>query len=162
MSERWAEAGRVLEFATSWNPHKQDKAAWVAKAQEAGAFREVRPGKRVALLDLIVERAWQKQRRPLRLIVEVTERTIDRRGQHLLVPQIDLAGWWTSLMLSAEAVIAQYRHRGTHEQFHSELFGCAESFAALRTATAWRPAPCGLVKSDLDLERLPSGKFASQ
>jgi hypothetical protein len=65
----------------------------------------------------------------------VTERTIDRKGQHLLVPEIELAGWWTSLGLSAKEVIEHYRYHGTHEQFHSEI------------------------KSDLDLERLPSGKF---
>jgi hypothetical protein len=39
--------------------------------------------------------------------------------------------------LPAEQVIALYCQHGTHEQFHSEI------------------------KSDLDLERLPSGKFAT-
>ena len=52
-----------------------------------------------------------------------------------MAPEIELAGWWTSLTLPAKEVIAHYRYRGTHEQYHSEL------------------------KSDLDLERLPSGKF---
>lgn len=133
--EAWALEGRALEFLCKWNPRKQDKAAWVAKAQDAGAFKEVRPGKRVALLDLHVERAWRKGKRAFRLIVEVTERTIDQKGQHLLIPDIQLAGWWTSLALPAVEVIEHYRYHGTHEQFHSEI------------------------KTDLDLERLPSGKF---
>lgn len=133
--DRWARDGRVLEFVCKWNPRKQDKAAWVKRVEEAGAFKEDRPGKRSGLLDLQVERVWQKQRRTFRLIVEVTERTIDRRGQHLLVPDIELQGWWTSLALPAEAVMEHYQYHGTHEQFHSEI------------------------KSDLDLERLPSGKF---
>jgi hypothetical protein len=133
--DAWAAEGRVLEFICKWNPRKQDKAAWVARAEEAGAFKEVRPGKRVGWLDLTVERAWQKHKRNFRLIVAVTERTIDKKGQHLLVPKIELEGWWTSLTLPIEEVIAHYRYHGTHEQFHSEI------------------------KSDLDLERLPSGKF---
>jgi hypothetical protein len=133
--DAWAAEGRMLEFICKWNPRKQDKAAWVARAEEAGVFKEVRPGKRVGWLDLTVERAWQKHKRNFRLIVAVTERTIDKKGQHLLVPEIELEGWWTSLTLPIEEVIAHYRYHGTHEQFHSEI------------------------KSDLDLERLPSGKF---
>ncbi|HEQ60028.1 MAG TPA: IS1380 family transposase [Firmicutes bacterium] len=133
--DAWAAEGRVLEFICKWNPRKQDKAAWVARAEAAGSFRQLRPGKRVGLLDLQVERAWCREKRSFRLIVEVTERTIDKKGQRLLVPDIRLAGWWTSLTLPAQEVIEHYRYHGTHEQFHSEI------------------------KSDLDLERLPSGKF---
>lgn len=133
--DRWAKLGRSFDFITQWNPRKQDKAAWVMKAEAAGTFTETRPGKRVGLLDLEVERAWQKEKRTFRLIVRVTERTIDKKGQRLLVPDIELEGWWTSLTLPIEEVIALYQDHGTHEQFHSEI------------------------KSDLDLERLPSGKF---
>jgi len=81
--DAWALERRVFEFLCKWNPRKQDKTAWVAQAEEAGTFKEIRPGKRVALLDLAVERAWWKKKRTLRLIVEVTERTIDKKGQHL-------------------------------------------------------------------------------
>jgi hypothetical protein len=133
--DAWAAEGRALEFITKWNPRKQDKSAWVAQAEAAGVFQETWPGKRVGLLELSVERAWRKEKRSFRLIVEVIERTIDRKGQHLLVPEIELAGWWTSLDLPAKEVIEHYRYHGTHEQFHAEI------------------------KSDLDLERLPSGKF---
>lgn len=133
--DAWATEGRTLEFICKWNPRKQDKAAWMAKVEAAGTFGEVRPGKRVGLLDLQVGRAWQKQNRTFRLIVQVTERTIDKKGQHLLVPDIQIEGWWTSLALPIDEVIEHYRYHGTHEQFHSEI------------------------KSDLDLERLPSGKF---
>jgi hypothetical protein len=135
--DAWAAEGRVLEFICKWNPRKQDKHAWVAQAEAAGVFEQSRPGKRVGLLDLSVERAWHKEKRSFRLIVEVTERTIDKKGQHLLVPEIELQGWWTSLTLPAQEVIEHYRYRGTHEQFHWEI------------------------RSDLDLERLPSGKFAT-
>ena len=63
------------------------------------------------------------------------ERTIDKHGQSLLVPEIEIEGWWTSLDLPEEEVIHRYADHGTSEQFHSEL------------------------KTDLDIERLPSGKF---
>ncbi|MGH8677346.1 MAG: IS1380 family transposase [Burkholderiales bacterium] len=72
------------------------------------------------------------QRRVYRLI----EETIDRDGQVLLIPKLTVDGWNTSLTERSNAqIIALYADHGTHEQFHSEL------------------------KSDMNLERLPSGKF---
>jgi hypothetical protein len=133
--ERWAGGARSFDFITKWNPRRQDKAAWVARAEAAGAFEEIRAGKRVGLLDLQIERAWKKTKRTLRLVVRVTERTIDKKGQQLLVPEIEIEGWWTSLAEPMADVIEFYKHHGTHEQFHPEI------------------------KTDLDLERLPSGKF---
>src|SRR5665647_685222 len=70
-------------------------------------------------------------------VVRVIERTIDRHGQFLLAPEITLVGWWTNLEMPPEDVIELYRQHATSEQFHSEF------------------------KTDLDLERLPSGKFAT-
>lgn len=131
----WADEGRVFEYLTKWNPRRQTMAAWVARAEAAEAWAETRPGKRVALLDLEVERAWRKEKRPFRLVVRLTERTVDKKGQRLLLPEYTLEGWWTSLTDAPAQVIAHYARHGTHEQFHSEI------------------------KTDLDLERLPSGKF---
>lgn len=133
--DRLAALGRRFDFICKWNPRKQDKADWVKRAEAAKAFVEARPGKRVALLSLEVERAFGKERRAFRLLAKVTERTIDQKGQDLMFPEIELEGWWTTLTVSPEQVIALYKHHGTHEQFHSEF------------------------KTDLDLERLPSGRF---
>jgi hypothetical protein len=137
--DRLRTLGRSFDYLVKWNPRGQaatkHKPAWVARAEAAKAFQETRPGKRVALLSLDVERAWHKTRRSFRLIVRVIERTIDKKGQHLLEPSIEIEGWWTSLTEAPEKVIERYRDHGTHEQFHSEI------------------------KTDLDLERLPSGKF---
>ena len=69
--------------------------------------------------------------------MQVTVREIDQNGQILLTPEVSIAGWWTSLILDDDEVIALYRERGLSEQFHSEF------------------------KTDLDIERLPSGKFAT-
>jgi hypothetical protein len=96
---------------------------------------EARPSQRVASLDLTVERAWQKQTRDFRLVARLIERTIDKQGQALLLPNHQLEGWWTSLDEKPENGIERYCAHATHEQFHSEF------------------------KADLDLERLPSGKF---
>ena len=131
----WAEEGRRFECLVKWNPRRQVMADRLARADAAGAWREERPGKRVALLGLEAERAWQKERRNFRLVARLTERTVDKKGQALLFPEYQLEGWWTSLDGKPETVIELYRGHATHEQFHSEI------------------------KSDLDLARLPSGKF---
>jgi len=76
--DRLQALGRSFDFICKWNPRQQDKAAWVAQAEAAEAFVETRPGKRTALLSLTVERAVGKIKRPFRLIVRVTERTLDQ------------------------------------------------------------------------------------
>lgn len=133
--ERMAAQGRSFDYLIKWNPRKQDKSDWVARAQAANAFQETRSGKRVALLSVDIERAWRKERKTFRLVVRVIERSIDKKGQKLLIPEIEIEGWWTTLTEVPSMVIERYQDHGTHEQFHSEI------------------------KSDLDLERLPSGKF---
>lgn len=69
--------------------------------------------------------------------MRVTERTIDAQGQRLLVPEVEVEGWGTSLEFADAKIIRLYEEHATSEQFHSE------------------------VKTDLDIERLPSGKFAT-
>lgn len=63
------------------------------------------------------------------------ERTIDANGQILLVPEIEFDTYYTSLLEPSSTIVELYKDHGTSEQFHSEL------------------------KTELDLERLPSGKF---
>ena len=137
--ERWAAQSGQLDFIVKWNPRRQDKAAWVRRLDATGAFEQAREGKRVGYCVETVERSIGKRqdklRRSLRLVVQVTERTIDKRGQRLLAPEVELQGWWTTLELPPEEIVKLYKGHGTHEQFHSEI------------------------KTDLDLERLPSGKF---
>lgn len=130
-----------VDYILKWNPRGQDKTLWHRRAFAEGTISEPRPGKRVALLSVRDTHNWtdengNKQKRTCRRIVRVIERTIDKKGQFLLEPDIKLEGWWTSLKLSAEKIISLYEDHGTSEQFHSEL------------------------KTDMDLERLPSGKFA--
>ena len=135
---RYQALGRSFDWIIKWNPRKRKKEDWIAHASRAGAtWQQTRPGKRECAFDLNVERAWAGEQRGFRLAVKVTERTIDKKGQALLIPDIDVEGWWTSLADAPQAIIAHYAYHGTHEQFHSEI------------------------KTDLDMERLPSGKFAT-
>lgn len=73
----------------------------------------------------------------MRIVYEVIERTIDRYGQFLLAPDIELNTWWTNLGWSDDNIIASYHAHGECEQYHSEI------------------------KTDMDVERLPSGKFST-
>ena len=71
----------------------------------------------------------------VRIVYEITERTIDKHGQILLAPTIDLKTYWSNLELSDREIINLYHAHGESEQYHSEI------------------------KTDMDVERLPSGKF---
>ena len=73
----------------------------------------------------------------LRAGYEITERTIDKYGQFNFIPDVEVETWWTNLGNTDEEIISLYHAHGECEQFHSE------------------------VKTDMDLERLPSGKFAT-
>lgn len=126
-----------VDFLIKWNPRREDPHEWLAYAEDHARFTSPRPGKRVAVFDYPVRRSHNGYDYRLRRVMRVSERTIDKRGQALLVPEIEIEGWWTSLELAGEKIIALYADHGTSEQFHSEL------------------------KSDLDIERLPSGKFAT-
>lgn len=116
------------------NLRGESPAQWLEIAQAHGQCEQPREGKTVWRGDHWLQRSG----RAYRVVFEVIERTIDRHGQALLMPDVQVQTWWTSLpptKVNAEAVIELYHQHGTCEQFHSEL------------------------KSDLDLERLPSGKF---
>lgn len=71
----------------------------------------------------------------LRIVYEIIERTMDRDGQFLLEPDIECNTIWTNLGWTDDEVIAGYHAHGECEQYHSEI------------------------KTDMDVERLPSGKF---
>ncbi len=108
--------------------------------EQAFAADTPREGKRVGTFSETVTEVFGDKTREFRRIVRVTVREIDKHGQRLLVPEIALEGWWTSFgegIVSDETVIALYCAHATSEHFHAEF------------------------KTDLDIERLPSGKFAT-
>lgn len=125
-----------VDWIIKWNPRSTDAAQMADELDAAGtAWERPRTGKRVATWEQTVEVPGVQ--RTVRRVLRLVERTIGSRGQHLILPEYELDGWTTTLpsRLDAEKIIALYADHGTHEQFHAEF------------------------KTDLDLTRLPSGKF---
>jgi Transposase DDE domain group 1 len=124
------------DWIIKWNPRSTNVAEMAAELDAAGTtWEHPRSGKRMIILERSVEVADVKH--PVRRVLRLIERTIGSRGQHLIMPEYELDGWTTTLPAHIDAlqVIALYADHATHEQFHAEF------------------------KTDLDLTRLPSGKF---
>ncbi len=73
----------------------------------------------------------------MRIGYELIERTIDKYGQILSTEDLEVNTWWTNLGFTDDEIIALYHAHGECEQYHSEI------------------------KTDMDVERLPSRKFAT-
>ena len=76
-----------------------------------------------------------KQEFTLRAGYEITERTINKYGQFMFPVDIEVETRWTNLGETDREIIRLYHAHGECEQYHSEI------------------------KTDMDIERLPSGKF---
>lgn len=113
------------------NLRKESHEEWLIEAQAYGEWTFPREGKEVYRGETHRERDGKLYR----VIFEVTQRTIAANGQQLLLPEVEIDTYWSDLKATPEEIIGLYRDHGTSEQFHSEL------------------------KTDMDLERLPSGKF---
>jgi hypothetical protein len=106
------------------DPRKQDLEAWLERAEKHAEWSFPREGKRVGVFSEEIEETFGGDTGSFRRVVRVTERTIDRHGQRLLVPEITVEGWWTTLAeveCPDEKVIALYCDHATSEQFHSEF-----------------------------------------
>ena len=71
----------------------------------------------------------------IRMVYAITERTTSADGQEMLFPETEIDMYWTSLGVSDGEVIELYHNHAVCEQYHSEI------------------------KTDMGIERLPSGKF---
>jgi len=123
------------DFIIKRNLRKESTDMWLQIAKEQGPGKEVREGKCVYSGSVI--RHPKQVDKPIRIVYEVIERTIDHKGQILLIPKIEVHTYSTSLPDSPDTVKMLYQDHGTSEQFHSEI------------------------KTDLDMERFPSGKFST-
>ena len=128
----------IIELGVDWlikrNLRRESLQDWLKIAREQGHQEPCRTGKTVWYGE--THRQVDGFAKPLRIVFEVIERTI-KKGQYLLVPEIEVNTWWTSLEDAALPVILLYHDHGTSEQFHSEI------------------------KSDMGLERLPSERFST-
>lgn len=129
-----------VDFIIKRNLRKEDKNVWLTRAKLWGEMSQARPGKLVYRGDVSLKKSLTLDGKLtdcwLRCVFEITERTIDAQGQHLLIPDLEVDTYWVSLADDpVETIIAQYHAHATSEQCHSEF------------------------KGDIDLERLPSGKY---
>lgn len=127
-----------VDVLLKWNPRTSDVQAIADRlnADEATIWQQPRPGKRVTVWEESLQIPGVEQ--PLRRVLRLIERSTDAKGQALIEPELELEGWTSSLkskQFTPDDLIALYADHGTHEQFHSEF------------------------KTDMDLQRLPSGKF---
>ena len=130
-------------FIVKRNPRKESKEAWLNELR--GCCKDIRHPREGKVV--YVGSTWktvsyktesgESKSIDMRIVYEITERTIDKHGQVLMIPDIELNMFWTNLGWTDNEVIASYHAHGECEQYHSEL------------------------KTDMDVERLPSGKFAT-
>lgn len=121
-----------VDYLIKRNLRRERIDEWLETAKQYGSVSRPRDGKTVYTGSLLREKGLEH---PLRIVFRVTVRTILANGQILITPDIDVQTWWTSVDNSPEEIIRLYRDHATCEQFHSEI------------------------KSDIGLERFPSGKF---
>jgi hypothetical protein len=132
---RKAEHGPV-DWIIKRNLRKESLTDWYDEACAHGVSVDCRAGKEMWIGD-----AWRERDGKLeRVVVQAIRRTTTADGQALLLPALEINTFWTSLrpkQVTAQQVVELYHDHGTSEQFHSEF------------------------KTDMDIERLPSGKFAT-
>jgi hypothetical protein len=122
-------------FIIKRNLRKESLQAWLDLAKKEGKQTLSCERKNVWLGQTTTGITGQKL--PYPITFEVTERYM-KKGQKLLFPELEVDTYWCSLdKMGPAEVIELYHDHGTSEQFHSEL------------------------KSDMGIERLPSGHFAS-
>lgn len=135
-------ASEQVDFIVKWNPRGTDVPARASEVFARGKMIKQDQKGRIAIMTETVERTYKDEddkEQPLKVrrVLRATERYFEKDGTPLLVPDVEIEGWWTNLSVAKDQVIELYKGHALCEQYHSEL------------------------KSDMDLERLPSGKFAT-
>lgn len=123
------------DFIVKRNPRREGCERWIQLVKTEGICENPRLGKNVYWGSTSLTKKGIDQ--PIRVVYCVTERTILKTGQVLLIPEVEVESYWTSLPDSPKTIANLYHQHGTSEQFHSEI------------------------KTDIGLERFPSGKFAT-
>jgi hypothetical protein len=119
------------------NKRRENDEKWLKTAKRYGTRVTSRKGKKTWIGTASMHpRKKDEVLKGIKCVFEITERKTDAGGNRLLIPEIEVNSWWTNLDCEAEKIIELYHGHATSEQFHAEL------------------------KHDMDVERLPSGKFA--
>ena len=123
------------------NLRKEDKTEWADNIRSwCKDIREPREGKKVYVgstyKDIFYTTEDGEQKSICnRIVYEMIERNSSLEGQLFIEPEIELKMFWTNLGESDREIIDLYHAHGECEQSHSEI------------------------KTDMGVERLPSGKF---
>lgn len=134
------------DFIIKVNPRQEGLGQWIdkAKAIPIHAWQRPMPNLRVLTFSQVETKEWKGKIIQVRRIVRIIKRLVVEvpsldGNQPILRRWVDYSAdaWITTLQESNEQVIKFYEDHGTSEQFHSEL------------------------KGDIDMERLPSGKFGT-
>src|SRR5690606_23957404 len=105
-------------FIVKRNPRKELPEQWLALAKRVGELVESRPGKNVYRGIVSHLRPGKGDEGPqVPVVFEVTERLTDPDGNTLLIPEIEIATYWTNLPCDADTVIELYHAHGTREQY---------------------------------------------
>jgi hypothetical protein len=126
-------------FLVKRNLRRESRMRWLDIALSMGECEEPREGKVVytGVLTGSHPKAEENDKLPdIDQVYQVTIRSIDKKGNALLFPEVEVEVYWTNLPEDPQTVINLYHDHGTSEQFHSEL------------------------KTDMDFEKFPSGKKA--
>lgn len=123
-------------FVIKRNPRKEPTQEWIDYAIEhAEHVRTAKDGSTVYYATEKRDMNFDDVVMPVRVVYVARERFADEHGQMLLEAERSVDAYWTNLDATATEVEEVYHQHGTSEQYHAEL------------------------KSDLGVERLPSGKF---
>jgi hypothetical protein len=127
---------RTVSYVVKRNPRKESVQEWLETAKTHQKHQRTgRDGGTVYYASISREVTIGKQIRTIRIVVVARERLWDANNQLLLEPEVSVESYWTNLPCSEVQVEKLYHMHGTMEQYHAEL------------------------KSDMGVERLPSGKF---
>ena len=137
-----------VKFIIKRNLRREPRERYLELGKQYGAKQPSRDGKNVwhyswenvpiDNTDELFDAEEQSMRGAMTMVVAAIERQTNvKTGEVFLFPEIEIDSWWTNVDCTEEECIAGYHDHGTSEQFHSEL------------------------KTDMNIEKLPSGKFAT-
>ena len=123
------------DLILKYNRGRESSTKWLELAKEKGELirEDVKKGYRMFRGSTC--RRLRNREEQIRLVFDVKE-TYKEKGQLLFLPKVEVFSVWTSLrVFSNKGILRLSRMRGTSGQFHAAF------------------------KTEMDMERLPSGKF---